>query len=71
MSIRKWETCKMHPNSNSGGSLGSEHTESGGKSSLVSVKHFEKGSLTSECGYSPVRKTLWESTACKKPFLVY
>ena len=53
MSIRKWETCKMHPKDNSGGSLGSEHEESGGELPLVSVKHCERGRLTSKCGYSP------------------
>ena len=57
MSIRKWETCKTHPKNNSGGSPGSEHAESGGNSPLVSVKHSERGRLTSECGYLPA----WEN----------
>ena len=58
MSIRKQEICNTHPKNNSGGSLGSEHAESGGKSPLASVKHSKRGRLTSECGYSPVSKTL-------------
>ena len=49
-----------HVQSSSGGSSRFEHAESGGKSPLVSVKHSEKGRLTSKCGYSPAWKTLWE-----------
>ena len=58
MSIRKWETCRQHQKNSSGGSSESEHAESGGKLPLVSVKHSERGRLTSECGYSPAWKTL-------------
>ena len=58
MSIRKWETYKTNLKSNSGGSSGSEHAESGGKLPLVSVKHSGRGRLTSECGYLPAWKTL-------------
>ena len=53
MSIRKWETCRQHQKNSSEGSPESEHAESGGESPLVSVKHSERGRLTSECGYSP------------------
>ena len=58
MSVRKWETYKPHQKSSSGGPQGFEHAESGGESPLASVKHSERGRLTSECGYSPAWKTL-------------
>ena len=58
MSIRKWETYKLHQKNSSGGSPRSEHADSGGKSPLVSVKHSERGRLTSKCGYLPAWKTL-------------
>ena len=53
---------------NSGGSPGPEHAESGGKSPLVSVEYSERGRLTSERGYSPAWKTLWESSVHKSLF---
>ena len=58
MSIRKWETSKWCQRNSSGGSPESGHADSGGESPLVSVKHSERRSLTSECGYSPAWKTL-------------
>ena len=58
MSIRKQETSKQHQRNSSGRSPESEHAESGGESPLVSVKHSERGRLTSEDGYSPAWKTL-------------
>ena len=47
MSIRKWETYKKHQKNSFGESPGSEHAESSGESPLASVKHSERGRLTS------------------------
>ena len=61
----------MHPKNNSGGSLVSEHAESGGKSPLVSVKHSERGRLTSKWWLLTSLENLIRKVVHVKSFVVY
>ena len=60
----------MHPKNNSGGSPGSEHTESGGESPLVSVKYSERGRLPVSVTTRQPGKP-YENVVCVKIFVVY